>query len=157
MISKNKSIAIISVGILICLFCFSLFIGNYEIDFIKGLNLLLRNRDIDSLEYKIIWNLRIPRAVMAIIIGMLLGCSMLHRFHLNKGFATICLGSTELLSVSTPMYIHFLSAVFVIHTRKTKFRMKNEPFRAGCISMISFSRMEHFTSNHSEWLYIFIL
>lgn len=75
MISKNKSIAIISVGILIFLFCFSLFIGNYEIGFIKGLNLLFRNGKIDSLEYKIIWNLRIPRAVMAIIIGMLLGSS----------------------------------------------------------------------------------
>lgn len=75
MISKNKSIAIVSVGILIFLFCFSLFIGNYEIDFIKGLNLLLGNGNKDLLEYKIIWNLRIPRAVMAIIIGMLLGSS----------------------------------------------------------------------------------
>lgn len=75
MISKNKSIAIVSVGILIFLFCFSLFIGNYEIDFIKGLNLLLGNGKKDLLEYKIIWNLRIPRAVMAIIIGMLLGSS----------------------------------------------------------------------------------
>ena len=75
MISKNKSIAIVSVGILIFLFCFSLFIGNYEIDLIKDLNLLLGNGNKDLLEYKIIWNLRIPRAVMAIIIGMLLGSS----------------------------------------------------------------------------------
>lgn len=36
MISKNKDIAIFSVGVLIFLFCFSLFIGNYEINFIKG-------------------------------------------------------------------------------------------------------------------------
>ncbi|MGL4804127.1 MAG: hypothetical protein ACRC15_03045, partial [Cetobacterium sp.] len=61
MISKNKSIAIVSGGILIFLFCFSLFIGNYEIDFIKGLNLLLGNENKDLIEYKIIWNLRIPR------------------------------------------------------------------------------------------------
>lgn len=75
MISKNKDIAIFSVGVLIFLFCFSLFIGNYEINFIKGLNLLLGNGDTGSLEHKIIWNLRVPRAIMAIVIGMLLGSS----------------------------------------------------------------------------------
>ena len=75
MISKNKDIAIFSVGILIFLFSFSLFIGNYEINFIKGLNLLLGNGDTGSLEHKIIWNLRVPRAIMAIVIGMLLGSS----------------------------------------------------------------------------------
>ncbi len=75
MISKNKDIAIFSVGVLIFLFCFSLFIGNYEINFIEGLNLLLGNGDMGSLEHKIIWNLRVPRAIMAIVIGMLLGSS----------------------------------------------------------------------------------
>lgn len=75
MISKNNSIAIISVVTLIFLFCFSLFIGNYKIDFIRGLNLFWGNGNVNSLEYKIIWNLRVPRAVMAIIIGMLLGSS----------------------------------------------------------------------------------
>lgn len=33
------------------------------------------NGDTGSLEHKIIWNLRVPRAIMAIVIGMLLGSS----------------------------------------------------------------------------------
>ena len=75
MTSKNRTIIIFSVIILIFLFCFSIFIGNYEIDFFKGIKLLTGSGNENSLEYKIIWNLRIPRVVMAIIIGMLLGSS----------------------------------------------------------------------------------
>lgn len=75
MILKNRVVVMISIVFLIFLFCFSLFIGNYEINFFKGIKLFFGGGDKNSLEYKILWNLRVPRAIMAIIIGMLLGSS----------------------------------------------------------------------------------
>lgn len=75
MISKNKVIITTSVVCLVFLFCVSLFIGNYEINFFNGIKLLFGRGDNNSLEYKIFWNLRVPRTIMAIIVGMLLGSS----------------------------------------------------------------------------------
>ncbi|WP_297597801.1 iron ABC transporter permease [uncultured Cetobacterium sp.] len=72
---NKKNILIISLVFLICLFIFSLFVGNYKINFFKGINILLRREDLNSVEFKIFWQLRLPRILMALIIGMLLGSS----------------------------------------------------------------------------------
>lgn len=73
--SKNKVIITISVFLLLFLVGSSLFIGNYKIEFLKGIALLFRRGDVTSLDYKVLWTLRFPRVIMAIIIGMLLGSS----------------------------------------------------------------------------------
>ncbi|MGL5558017.1 MAG: iron chelate uptake ABC transporter family permease subunit, partial [Paraclostridium dentum] len=73
--SKNKVIITVSVFLLLFLVGSSLFIGNYKIEFLKGIALLFRRGDVTSLDYKVLWTLRFPRVIMAIIIGMLLGSS----------------------------------------------------------------------------------
>ncbi|WP_047395504.1 iron ABC transporter permease [Cetobacterium sp. ZOR0034] len=72
---KNRVIIIVSSFILLFLICVSLLIGNYKIEVLKAINLILGNGDRNSLDYKVLWTLRFPRIIMAIIIGMLLGSS----------------------------------------------------------------------------------
>lgn len=72
---NKKKILVVSLIFLICLFIFSLFVGNYKINFLNGINIILGKGDFNSIEYKIFWQLRLPRILMALIIGMLLGSS----------------------------------------------------------------------------------
>nr|WP_307775253.1 iron ABC transporter permease [uncultured Cetobacterium sp.] len=73
---KNRNgILIMSVIFLLMLFFTALVVGNYNISLEKSLMLLFQKGSGTPIENKIIWDLRFPRIVMALTVGMLLGSS----------------------------------------------------------------------------------
>lgn len=73
---KNKHrVFIISVILLVILFFIALVVGNYKIDMLTSIKTLIWGINENTMESKIIWNLRLPRIIMALVVGMLLGSS----------------------------------------------------------------------------------
>ena len=72
---KNRFICIYTIIIFITLIFFGVYIGSYGIGLKNLFDLILKLKQTDLVAYKIIWNLRIPRVLMALLVGMLLGSS----------------------------------------------------------------------------------
>ncbi len=69
---KYKSFIILST-ILILLFILSLFMGSWDISISEVLNIIFNNKDIEFNKYSAILKVRLPRILLAIISGAILG------------------------------------------------------------------------------------
>lgn len=71
----KRGVLVASFLFLIGLFFLALVVGNYKISILNSLKILFLGSTSNIMENKIIWNLRLPRIIMALIVGMLLGSS----------------------------------------------------------------------------------
>lgn len=69
---KNKKICLIIIMICLILFCFSLTIGSYDLTINDILNILGGNNS-SSIQVNVFYNLRLPRVIMGLFSGLVLG------------------------------------------------------------------------------------
>lgn len=72
---KNKTICISTLIIFFVLIFWGIIVGNYGIGIKNIFNIVFKLNKDDLIAYKVIWDLRVPRIILALLVGMLLGGS----------------------------------------------------------------------------------